>query len=126
MKEKTKKGWLKNLALIGVGTLSGFINGFFGAGGGLLLVPMISYVASDDSKKAHATTLGCVLFMCLTSAIVYLTKKEFEIKYLVVCSIGSVVGSLLGTKLLKKLKNNVIDLIFAVILVIAGVFMILF
>ncbi len=126
MKQNFKKGWLKNLSLVGVGLLSGFINGFFGAGGGLLLVPMISFVASDDSKKAHATTLGCVLFMCIASAIIYFTKGEYEIKYLVVCTIGSVVGSIFGTKLLKRLKNNIIDLIFAIILVIAGVFMIIF
>ncbi len=126
MKEKFKNGWIKSLALIGVGTISGFINGFFGAGGGLLIVPMISYVASDDSKKSHATTLGCVFFMCIVSSIIYFVKKEFDLKYLVVCSIGSIIGSLVGTKLLKKLKNNIIDLVFAGVLILAGIFMIVF
>ncbi len=124
--KKLKNGPLKNLVLSLVGIVSGFINGFFGAGGGLLLVPMISYVSGDDSKRAHATTLGCVLFMCIASSIIYLTKKQYEIKFVVVCMIGSILGSIVGTKLLKKLKNKVIDLIFAFILIIAGVFMIIF
>lgn len=126
MEKKQKKKVLKSLLLVGVGLASGFVNGFFGAGGGLLLVPMITYAAKDESKVAHATTLGCVLFMCLASAAIYTFKKEIEIKYIVVCMIGSILGSLPGTKLLRKLKNNIIDLIFAVMLVVSGVFMILF
>lgn len=111
--------------LFGVGTVAGFINGFFGAGGGLLLVPMISLSKKCDSKTSHATTLACVLFMCLSSSIIYITKKQINYKLFLVCVIGSVAGSLIGTKLLKKLKNNVIDLVFSFVLMVAGVCMIL-
>ena len=121
-----KKTILNIFELIGVGILAGFINGFFGAGGGLLLVPMIGYVQKDESKKAHATTLACVLFMCVASSVFYFIKKQIDYNLVLFCGIGSVVGSLIGTKLLKKLKNNVIDLVFSVVLVIAGVCMILF
>ena len=125
MKEKTKN-ILKVFELIGVGVLAGFVNGFFGAGGGLLLVPMISYAAKDDAKTAHATTLMCVLFMCIASSIIYFIKKQLDFKLILVCGIGSIIGSLVGTKLLRKLKNKVIDLVFAVVLVIAGICMIIF
>lgn len=111
---------------VGIGFLSGIINGFFGAGGGLLLVPMITFVAKDDSKKAHATTLACVMFMCLASSIIYLVKKQLNFKLILVCLIGSLIGALIGTKLLKNLKNNVIDLVFSLVLVVAGVCMIIF
>ncbi len=111
---------------VGVGILSGVINGFFGAGGGLLLVPMITMVAKDDSKKAHATTLVCVMFMCLASSIIYFVKKQLDYKLILVCAIGSLIGSLIGTKLLKNLKNNVIDLVFSIVLIVAGVSMIIF
>ena len=125
VKEKTKK-ILIIFKLLGVGLAAGFINGFFGAGGGLLLVPMISYVQKDDSKIAHATTLMCVMFMCIASSIIYFYKKQYDIKYIVLCTIGGTIGSLIGTKLLKNLKNKIIDMIFAFILVIAGVCMIVF
>lgn len=123
---KNKNKFLDILKLVGVGTLSGLINGFFGAGGGLLLVPMITTVQKDDSKTAHATTLVCVMFMCLASSVTYFVKKQIDFKLVLVCGIGSLVGSLIGTKLLKKLKNNIIDLIFAGVLVVAGVCMIIF
>ena len=121
-----KKSFLSVLKLVGVGLLSGGINGFFGAGGGLLLVPLISIACKDDSKKAHATTLMCVLFMCIASSIIYFVKKQFDFYLILWCGIGSVIGSFIGTKLLKKLKNNIIDLIFSIVLIIAGVCMIIF
>ncbi len=121
-----KQKILSCFELVGVGLVAGFINGFFGAGGGLLLVPMISCAAKVESKKAHATTLMCVLFMCIASSIIYFVKHQLDFKLILVCGIGSVIGSFVGTKLLKKLKNNVIDMIFAVVLVIAGVCMIIF
>ena len=61
-KEKLKKIF-DILKLVLVGIVAGFINGFFGAGGGLLLVPMIHYFCKQETKVAHATTLVCVLFM---------------------------------------------------------------
>ena len=112
--------------LVGVGFLSGIINGFFGAGGGLLLVPMITYVAKDNSKKAHATTLACVMFMCLASSIIYLVKNQLNFKLILVCLIGSLIGAMIGIKLLKSLKNNVIDLVFSLVLILAGILMIVF
>ncbi len=125
VKEKTKK-FLDVLKLLAVGLVAGFINGFFGAGGGLLLVPMIAFVQKTDSKIAHATTLFCVLFMCIASSVIYFMKGQVDYKYILLCGIGSVIGSLVGTKLLKNLKNNYIDLIFSVILVAAGICMIVF
>jgi hypothetical protein len=112
--------------LFGVGTIAGLVNGFFGAGGGLLLVPMIEKTRGVSPKVSHATTLGCVMFMCISSSIIYFVKKQFDFNVILACAIGSVFGSLIGTKLLKNLKNNIIDLVFAIVLVISGIFMIIF
>lgn len=123
---ENKKKFFDVLKLIGVGTVSGLINGFFGAGGGLLLVPMISCVNKDNSKVSHATTLACVLFMCIAGSVIYFIKNEIDYKLILVCGIGSLIGSLIGTKLLKKLKNNIIDLVFSFVLILAGICMIIF
>ncbi|MBR7172358.1 MAG: sulfite exporter TauE/SafE family protein [Clostridia bacterium] len=123
---ENKNKFFDILKLVGVGVVSGIINGFFGAGGGLLLVPLISFVQKDNSKKAHATTLVCVMFMCIASSVIYFLKKQIDYKLVLVCGIGSLIGSLVGTKLLKNLKNNIIDLVFSGVLILAGVCMIIF
>lgn len=126
MKKNKKEDILEILKLVGVGVFAGAINGFFGAGGGLLIVPLFSMVCGFNSKTTHATTLGCVLFMCAASSIIYFVKNQLSWKLILVCGIGSLIGGLIGTKLLKNLKNHVIDLVFSCVLVIAGVSMILF
>ena len=124
MNDKNRKNFSDIAKLVAVGLVAGFVNGFFGAGGGLLLVPMIGYVGDKNSKVAHATTLACVLVMCVASSFFYIVKKQVDFKLWTVCVIGSLIGGFLGTKLLKKLKNNVIDLVFSLVLILAGVCMI--
>lgn len=121
-KFSAKQIWL----LIGVGVLGGVINGLFGAGAGLLLVPLIKLVSKLDEKKVHATTLGCVMFMCIASSIVFLINKQVDFKLTLWCFIGSLAGAILGTILLQKFKNKVINLIFSGLLITAGVLMIVF
>lgn len=121
-----KQKLLKNIKLVFVGILSGVVNGFFGAGAGLILVPLMTYVGGLDSRKSHANTLACVTIMCLCSSIIYFSSNILDYKLLLLCLIGSIIGALIGSKLLKNLKNCVIDLIFALALIGAGVCLILF
>ena len=112
--------------LAGTGVLSGVVNGIFGAGSGLILIPLIKIISKLNEKQTHATTLVCVLFMCLFSSTVYIVKKQVDYSILIWCLIGSVAGGILGSVFLKKLKNEVIDLLFSLVLILAGVFMIIF
>lgn len=112
------------ILLILVGVLGGTINGLFGAGAGLLLVPLIKLVSKLDDKKVHATTLGCVMLMCISSSVVFFVNKQIDFKLTLWCFIGSLAGAILGTVLLQKFKNKVINLIFSGLLIVAGVLMI--
>lgn len=126
MDEKKTKIIKRNLKLTLIGIISGLVNGFFGAGGGLIIVPMIKKFDNKNSKVVHATTLGCVMFMCLSSSVVYIIEKCIDFKLVLFCTIGSLIGSVLAVKLLKNLKNNYIDLIFSFVLIIAGLSLIIF
>ena len=61
-------------ALIGI--VVGFLSGLFAAGGGLVLVPMFTYVLKLDEKEARATTLFCILPMVLLTAVIY-SRNDF-------------------------------------------------
>ena len=125
--DKNKKDKLVRffkLSLIGI--VAGIVNGFFGAGGGLIIVPMLKKYDLSKSRVIHATTLGCVLFMCLSSSIIYFIDNCIDYKLIIFCTIGSLIGSVLAVKLLKKLKNIYIDLIFSFVLIFAGLSLIIF
>ena len=53
------------------GFIAGFISGFFGAGGGLLLIPFFTKVLEMNSKKARATAITIILFLVLSSSFFY-------------------------------------------------------
>ena len=53
----------------------GFVNGFFGGGGGLLCVPTLEKVYKLDTKRSHATAI-CVMFpLSVVSSIIYLINS---------------------------------------------------
>lgn len=121
-----KLSWKQILLLVLVGVFGGAINGLFGAGAGLLLVPLIKLVSKLDEKKVHATTLGSVMLMCIASSVVFFIHKQIDFKLTLWCFIGSLAGAILGTFLLQKFKNKVINIIFSCLLVVAGILMIVF
>ena len=67
-----KKKWRFALA----GALAGLINGFFGGGGGMLLVPMLGRTCGLEQKRAFATSVAVILPLCggldLMTALPYL------------------------------------------------------
>lgn len=126
MDGKKKENLKRSLKLSLIGIISGIVNGFFGAGGGLIIVPMLTKFDNKNSKVVHATTLGCVMFMCLSSSVVYFLDGCIDFKLVLFCTIGSLIGSAVAVKLLKNLKNVYIDLIFSIVLIIAGASLIIF
>ncbi len=105
------------------GVLIGFINGFLGAGGGMLLVPFLTFFLKIEARRAHATAIFIILPICITSAIFYLIRGIFDFSIFLPGAIGTIIGGLVGTILLCKLKNNVITAIFSFLLVGAGLYM---
>lgn len=66
-----------------IGLSAGFISGFFGAGGGLILLPAFTYFFSLSEKEARATSVYAILPMVIVSGIYYYNNNfvNFEIRY---------------------------------------------
>jgi len=118
------KTWKVILSII-VGVFIGFINGFLGAGGGVLLVPFLTFALKEETKVAHATAVLIMLPISVVSAIVYIVKGEFNFAVTLPVLIGSAIGGTIGALLLKKLKSWIIVLIFSLVLIGSGVYMII-
>lgn len=52
------------------GTLCGFLNGFFGSGGGVLAVPVLEREGCSV-KEAHATSVALIFALSLVTAVSY-------------------------------------------------------
>jgi len=117
------KKWQEICILVAAGLGIGFINGFLGAGGGILLVPVLTGVIKEPVKVAHATAVVIILPLCVASGIVYIIKGfyDFSIGWKIV--VGTIIGGTIGTILLKKLTSDWISLVFAIVMVVAGIYL---
>ena len=86
-----------------IGFFAGIISGFFGAGGGLLLVPFMTKILKKGEVTARATTIMCIFFMVLASSFFYYKQNSIDWNIALKSSIGGILGGYLGSKLLVKL-----------------------
>ena len=116
-KKANKSPWL----LITGGILTGLANGLFGGGGGMIVVPFLIYFAGLEPKKAHATAIAVILPVTIVSSIVYLMNFDISLKKALPSTVGVILGGVLGAYVLPKMQNGVVMIIFALIMVLAGV-----
>ncbi len=125
MSNKKTKTNVKNskktvLLAILTGASAGLINGLFGGGGGMIVVPMLSNLLKYQSKKAHATAILIILPLSIVSGIIYFVFGSFDVGAGIPVIIGAVIGGGIGALLLSKLSSKWIVYIFCVLMAIAG------
>ena len=103
------------------GSIIGFVNGFFGGGGGMICVPLLCKVIGIEEKKSHATTLLIMLPLSIASLVIYTFSKSLLIVDSVKIGIGFVLGGLLGALLLKKISNAWLGAIFSLVIIFGGI-----
>ena len=116
--EKPKQ---KIWVLILLGLFIGFINGFWGGGGGMLCVPALTLLLKMPDKEAHATTILIMLPLCISSFVVYLIKGALEWSIAGIVTSGFVVGGLIGAVALKKINNVALRVVFSLIIIASGI-----
>lgn len=121
MKEKFLNFNMKNSF---IGLITGFINGVFGSGGGTLLVPIFNSVLKLDEHKSHATALAIILFLTTTSSFVYVSKGTYDLNTTFKVAIGSIIGGMIGAKILSKLTGRFLRISFGFIMIIAALRMV--
>lgn len=103
-----------------IGLFTGFINGVFGSGGGTLLVPILNNVLKVEEHKSHSTALAVIIFLSTTSSVIYVSKGTFDINLTVQAAIGSIIGGIIGAKLLNKVNGKFLRIGFGVVMIIAA------
>lgn len=114
--------YLKNILW---GIPIGFVNGFFGSGGGVIAVLVLKKFLATEAKKAHATALGIILPLSCASLIMYKSETKVDITLVVLCAVGGCIGAFLGAKFLSKIPKKWLKIIFGAVMILSGGRMIL-
>lgn len=114
------------IAMVSVGVITGLINGIFGGGGGMIVVPILTLLLGIENKKAHATAILIILPISLVSACYYVFSGNFSLSVGLPVVIGVTIGGVIGATLLKKLSSKWVSIIFSIIMAFAGAKMLFF
>lgn len=107
-----------------IGFFTGFINGSFGSGGGTLLVPILNDIVKIEEHKSHATALAIIIFLTGASSTIYVINGTYDLNLTWKVAIGSIVGGIVGAKLLCKVTGKFLRISFGVIMIIAALRMV--
>ena len=110
-----------SLKRIIVGTTAGIISGLFAAGGGMIVVPALIHIFNLEDAKARGTSIFSILPMVIVSGFFYYKNNYIDWNIGIKCAIGGIVGGFIGAKLLKKLSNKILRILFIMFLIYTSV-----
>lgn len=107
--------------LYGYGFIAGLLNGVFGTGGGILIVPMLKKVGLN-SQKSHATAISVILPLSIVTTIMYLLKGiPVDFSLLIPTISLGLIGAVCGAVLLNKIDAVLLNKVFACVIIISGI-----
>lgn len=115
-KEKSKK--------LFAGITSGFLNGLFGSGGGVVAVMFLRNILQDE-KKAHASATLMILIMSIVSLVFYGLYGHIDWGTGLCFVPGGIIGAVLGTRFLKNMQSDKLKRLFGLVLAVSGMVMLL-
>ena len=86
------------------GAVAGIVNGLFGAGGGMVLVPLLIRFCKLEDKKAFASAISVILPLCLVSIVTYYFRDVFPIQKAFPYLVGGLIGGMIGGILFKRVS----------------------
>ncbi len=125
-KYKSRNKSNKNAGAIIMGIVAGLVNGVFGGGGGMIVVPLLIHVLSMPEQNAHATALLIILPLSIVSGLFYAVFGAFNLNVGIPVLLGVTIGGIVGAILLKKISSKWLVVIFSLVMMFAGAKMLFF
>ncbi|MGE5260978.1 MAG: TSUP family transporter, partial [Actinomycetota bacterium] len=115
---------LPRLLLIGAGV--GLLSGFFGIGGGFLIVPGLVLATGMALQNAIGTSLFAVTAFGLSTATSYTVSGLVDWRLAALVIAGGVVGTLIGTRAHVRLSGHrrALAIIFASVVIATGLYVV--
>ena len=103
------------------GMAGGAVNGCFGGGGGMVLVPLLTRWCGVEQRRAFANCVALVLPLCVLSVLIYWWRGGIDRGAAWPYLLGGLAGGFLGGKLFGKVPVVWLRRIFAAFLLYGGV-----
>lgn len=95
----------KYLGIILAGLCAGAVNGLFGAGGGMILVPLLAWLTDLHDDSIFPSSICIILPICIISLTLTIQPSTTLWKTAIPYLIGSAVGGILAGIFSKKIPT---------------------
>lgn len=102
------------------GGAAGLANGFFGGGGGSVLVPLLTGYCRLDQRRAFATSVAVILPLCVLSVVIYFMRGGLDLAAAWPYLAGGALGGWLGGRLFKGVRVDWLRRGFGLLLIYGG------
>jgi len=109
-------------AIVGLGLATGTLSGFFGIGGGFLIVPALVLLGGIAMKQAVGTSLLVIAMNCASGFAGYAGRVDIPWTFVLSFIAVAAIGILLGTSMARRVPQRALKQAFAVFLVVMGTF----
>ena len=117
MKQENVSLWKCLLA----GLAAGFVNGFFGAGGGMVLVPLLIWLVGLPDKLAFSSAISIILPLCVVSLFIYVRHDMLPLSDALPYLLGGAGGGVLAGLWFQKVPAKWLHLALGALILLGGV-----
>jgi hypothetical protein len=120
-----KMDWSNLPAIMGLGLATGTLSGFFGIGGGFLIVPALMLATGMPIMNAVSSSLVAVTAFGLTTAASYAWSGLVSWGLAALFIAGGVAGGLVGTRSARHLseRRGALNTVFASVIIAVAIYM---
>jgi uncharacterized protein len=120
-----KMDWSNMPAIVGLGLATGTLSGFFGIGGGFLIVPALMLATGMSIMNAVSSSLVAVTAFGLTTAASYAWSGLISWGLAGLFVAGGIAGGLLGTRSARLLsaRRGALNIVFAAVIIAVALYM---
>jgi uncharacterized membrane protein YfcA len=112
------------LTYTGIGLLAGLLAGFFGVGGGIVVIPLLILFLHFDQRQASVTSLVAIIPTSLVAASAFLASGTVpwdQTVFGLIIAIGSTITAPLGAWALRTWKTLTVRWIFITVLLFSAI-----
>jgi uncharacterized protein len=119
--------WSNLPAIVGLGLSTGTLSGFFGIGGGFLIVPALMLATGMSIMNAVSSSLVAVTAFGLTTAASYAYSGLVSWALAGLFIAGGIVGGLIGTRSARHLaeRRGALNIVFASVIIAVALYMLM-
>jgi uncharacterized membrane protein YfcA len=110
---------------IGLGFFAGLASGLLGIGGGTLIVPIMVFALGMPIHLATATSMFTMIFTAISGVAEYYQANLVNFEVALLFAAGTVIGAQVGAYASRKFSARNLSILFALILMVAGINMII-